>query len=94
MGVDTPDDVGEVGLGINAIQPAGLDDRVEDSSAITAGVRAQERPVAPPQGQGSDGALCSIIGHFQTPVAGEQGQGASTMRLVSGENCTVPNPEV
>lgn len=60
MVADAADQIGEIGLRIDAVQLTGLDQGVEDRGTLAAGVRAREGPVASPERQQA--------GQAQTPA--------------------------
>ena len=57
---DAGDDVGEVGLRVDAVQLAGLDERGEDRPVLGAAVGAGEESVLAVEGEGPDGALDGV----------------------------------
>src|ERR1700722_960051 len=72
---DAVDDVGQPGFGVEAVEAGGGDQGVEHGGALAAGVGAGEEVVLAAEGEGPDGAFGGVVGHFQTPVGGEAGQG-------------------
>ena len=58
---DAAEDVGEVGVRVEAVHPAGLDDGVEAGGALASGIGAAEEIVLPAENdtaQGSLGRIC------------------------------------
>ena len=49
------------------VELGGLDQRVDGSGAVTAGVRTCEEPVLGTELEGPDGALGSVVGDVQSP---------------------------
>ena len=64
---DAADDVGEVGLGVDMVELAGLDDGVENRGAVAAGVGAEEGPVATSQRQRADGRSAALLDISRRP---------------------------
>ena len=71
---DACEDVGEVGLRVDAVHLGGLDDGVEAGGALAAGVGAAEEIVLPAQNQGPHGALGGVVRHLQPAVGDVAGQ--------------------
>ena len=71
---DAGQDVGEIGLRIDAVQLGRLDDGVENSGPLAAGIGAGEEIILPSEGQRSDRALGGIVAHLQPAVADEPGR--------------------
>jgi len=58
---DAGDDVGEVGLWIDAVRLAGLDQRGEDGPVLGAAIGAGEEVVLAAEGERADGARSTAI---------------------------------
>jgi hypothetical protein len=58
---DPPDDVGQIGLGIDVVHPAGFDDRVHAGGTLSACVRAAEEVVLSAEDWGRHGAFRGVI---------------------------------
>ena len=71
---DAGDDVGQVGLGVDAVQLAGPDERGQHGPVLGATVGAGEEMVLPPEGQGSDGALDDVVVDLDLAIIQETGQ--------------------
>ena len=68
---DQRDDGGHVGLGIDPVELAGLDQRGNDGPVAGAAVRAGEQGVLPRQRQWAYGTLDGVIVDLDASVAGE-----------------------
>lgn len=68
-------DVGKIGLWVDTVEFCSLDNGVEDSGTCSAGIGVYAGPVSAPEGQRTDGALGSIIGHFKTAIESIARQG-------------------
>jgi hypothetical protein len=84
---DALDDVGEIGLRVEAIELWRLDDGEEDSGAGSAGIGAEEGPVSAAKGQWADSALSGIVGHFETAIEGVARQRSPACEAVSERLC-------
>jgi hypothetical protein len=71
---DAGDDTGQIGLGIDAVQLGGLDQRGQDRPVFTAAVGAGEQGVLARQRQGADGAFDGVVVDLDATVGEEQGQ--------------------
>ena len=75
MAVDDPgDDVGEVGLRIDAVELAGLDQRGDDRPVLAAAVGAGEESVLAVEGDGADGAFDDVGVDLDAAVVEEAGE--------------------
>ena len=68
------DGVGEVGFGVEAVELRGLDEGVEDGSAVTALVGPEEQEVLARDGDAAEQALGQIVVDGEAPVIGIAGQ--------------------
>src|SRR3546814_2745046 len=69
------DNVGDIGLRLDAVELRGLDDRVDGGGAFAAGLRSGEQPVLAADRDRSDGALGDVVvdlRHAFLRVAGER----------------------
>lgn len=71
---DAGDHVREVGLGVDAVELAALDERGDDSPVLGAAVGAGEERILPCQSQRADGALNDIVVQLDAAVVEEQGK--------------------
>ena len=62
------DDVAKPSLGVDVVQASGLDERVYDSGAAAAFIRAGEQIVFSSEGQRPHCALGGVVSHFEAPV--------------------------
>lgn len=93
------EDVGEPCVRIDIVDPGGVDQRIDRSSAAATLIRASEGPVMATDRNGSDLPLGDVVGHAQPPVVEEarqcdpSGQAISdgfTDVALSGELCELP----
>ena len=68
MVADAGEDIAQPGLGLEAVEFGGADQRVEDRGSVTAGIAAGEEPVLSAQGYGPDGVLGGVVGDLQPAV--------------------------
>src|SRR6202046_4063819 len=54
--------------GVDVVQASGLDERVYDSGAAAAFIRAGEQIVFSSEGQRPHCALGGVVGHFEAPI--------------------------
>lgn len=71
---DAGDDVREVGLGIDAVELAGLDERGDDGPVLGTAIGAGEQGVLPGQGQRADGSLDDVVVELDAPVIEEEAE--------------------
>jgi hypothetical protein len=71
---DACEDVGEVGVGIDAVHPAGFDDGVHAGGALSAGIGATEEVVFAPENRRAHGPLGGIVRHLKPTVEDVEGQ--------------------
>jgi hypothetical protein len=64
----------QVQVRVDIVEPAGADQAVESRGGFTAGIGTGEQIVAPPQHQGADRALSGVVVHFDAPVIHEPRQ--------------------
>ena len=75
MAVDDPgEDVGEVGLRVDAVELAGLDERGDDGPVLSAAVGAGEERILAIEGDGTDGALDDVGVDLDAAVVEEAGE--------------------
>lgn len=73
-GGDLREGVGEVSVGVNAVQFRGLQDRVHRGGTLAAGMAAGEEPVASSQGYAPDCVFGDVVVGFEPGVGGKAGQ--------------------
>ena len=71
---DLHEDVGHIGLRIDAIDFAGLDKRGNDRPVLSPAIGTREESVLPIEGNGADGALDDIGVDLDAPVVDEARQ--------------------
>ena len=71
---DAGDDVGEVGVRLDAVELAGLDERGDDGPMLGAAVGAGEQRVLAVEGEGPDGALDDVVVDLDAAVVEEPAQ--------------------
>ena len=71
---DTGEDIGEVGLGIDAVEFAGLDQRCDDGPMFAAPVGAGEERIFTIQGNGTDAALDDVGVDLDAAIVEEPGE--------------------
>src|ERR1700734_1775403 len=74
MVLQAGEDIGEPGVRIDVIDPGGVDQGIDRSSAATTFIRACEGPVMATDSNWSDLPLGGIVGHAQPPVVEEARQ--------------------
>jgi hypothetical protein len=62
------DDIAKPGLWIDVVEASGLDERVHDSGAAAAFIRAGEQIVFSSEGHRPHCALGGVVGQFEAPV--------------------------
>jgi hypothetical protein len=82
---DTREDVYEIGLRIDAVQLAGLDQRGEDGPVLTATIRPGEERILAIEGNRQNGALDGI-------AIDPDGEGDDQLRLRAALYCDVSTP--
>ena len=82
---DTPDDVGEPGLRIDAVHFRGLDQRVEAGGAFTSRVRAGEQIILPAKHRSLHAAFGGVIGHLKTAIVDIPAQRGEVHDLVGAD---------
>ena len=83
---DPTDDVGQIGLGIDAVHLAGCDDRIHAGSTLSACVRAAEEVALPPEDRRLHGGFGGIFADLKPVVGGVADQrrpGDSVYRIAS-----------
>ena len=84
-GDDAGDDVGEVGVGVEAVELAGLDERGDRRPVLAAAVGSGEERILPVQGDGSDTALDHVGVDLDAAVIEEAGKpGPAGERVADG----------
>ncbi len=71
------DDIAKPRLWIDVVQASGLDERIDDSGAAAAFIRAGEQIVLSSEGQRPHCAIGGVVSHFEAPitdVARQRGQ--------------------
>ena len=81
---DLGDDVGEIGVRIDAAELAGLDQRRDDRPVLAAAVGAGEQRILAIEGDGADGALDDVGVDLDAAVVEEAGQSRPSARARSG----------
>ena len=71
---DAGDDVGEVGLRIDAVELAGLDQRGDDGPVLAAAVGAGEEGILAVQRERPDGAFDDVVVDLDAAVVEEAGE--------------------
>jgi hypothetical protein len=71
MVLQAGEDIGEPGVRIDVVDPGGVDQGIDRSSAATTFIRACEGPVMATDSNWSDLPLGGIVGHAQPPVIEE-----------------------
>ena len=80
---DLREDVGHIGLRIDAVDLAGLDERGDDRPVLSPAVRAGEESVLPIEGNGADGALDDVRVDLDAPVVDEARQAVPARERVA-----------
>ena len=70
-----PQDVSELGKGLDVVELCGGDEGADDCPSNAAAVRAREQMVLAPERDGPDGALDRIVLEFDAAVIEETGEG-------------------
>ena len=68
---NSSEDIGKPGAGINVIQFAGFDQRIDGGSPAATGVAAAECPVFAPDGDAAHRALGGVVAHADAAVIKE-----------------------
>jgi len=71
---DAGNDVTQVGLGLDAVERCGADQRVEESRSLASGIAAGEQPVLSSNSYGPDGVLGRIVADLQSTAIEVAGQ--------------------
>jgi hypothetical protein len=71
---DTGQDVRQPGLGIDVVEPAGLNQRVGDRRALPASILATKQPRLAPEGDAAQGLFSRIVRQTNPPVGKEPGK--------------------
>src|SRR5271169_1440331 len=79
---DPAQDVGEPGLGIDAVEFGGADQGVDRSSALAATVGAGEQPGFAPEGNAAQGALGGVVAETDAAVIEKAGKGRPALEHV------------
>ena len=74
VGGDLGDDVGDIGLWLDAVHLGRLDHRIDRGGTRAAGLGAGEQPVLAADGDGADRALGNIVVDLEPTVAEEAGE--------------------
>jgi hypothetical protein len=67
VGGDLGDDIGDVGLRIDAVGLAGLDDGVDRGGTLAAGLRSCEQPILPADGNAGLPAMIGPVARLADP---------------------------
>jgi len=80
--VDAGEDVGQPGVGIDAIQLTGLDQRVDRSCASPAAVGAGKDPVLAADRNTPDGTFGGVVREADVPVIKEAGERGPSLQMI------------
>ena len=80
---DAGDDVGEIGVGLDADQLAGLDERGDHGPVLGTTVGAGEQCILASEGKGPDAALDNVVVDLNAAVVEEQAQSLPARQRVA-----------
>ena len=82
---DAGEDIGEPGAGIDVVEFAGFDQRIDGGRPSATGVAAAEGPVFAPNRNGAHGAFSGVVAHADAAVVEEpRERGPSLQAVVDG----------
>jgi hypothetical protein len=71
---DAGEDVGQLGLRVDVVEPGGLDQRVEDGGALTTAIGAAEQPCLADQPHAAQRAFGGVVAETDPAVVQEPGE--------------------